>query len=208
MSRLEVVSSWEETVSRQMPHLSRPRVLALWSLGWRWRSGADSGLYRLPTGGGVATAARAAAPARRPLVRRGALFPPANGGGHAAGAVGTGLPGGLAGLDRSAARRRPQWPGMGCAPGSSAGSRISNATAGSGSRPACPDPARAARLWLVLAVATVRVLSVGGMAELAPPRPAHARCPAPHSLSPAATASGRPPPRPARCFRRGAACSS
>lgn len=35
MSRSEVVSAWEETVSRQLPQLSRPqaRVLALWSLG-------------------------------------------------------------------------------------------------------------------------------------------------------------------------------
>ena len=35
MSRQEVVSAWEETVSRQLPQLSRPqaRVLALWSLG-------------------------------------------------------------------------------------------------------------------------------------------------------------------------------
>ena len=35
MSRQEVVSAWEETVSRELPQLSRPqaRVLALWSLG-------------------------------------------------------------------------------------------------------------------------------------------------------------------------------
>lgn len=41
MSRREVVSAWEETVSRELPHLSRPqaRVLALWSLGIAFAQG-------------------------------------------------------------------------------------------------------------------------------------------------------------------------
>jgi hypothetical protein len=35
MSRMQAVSAWEQTVSRQLPHLSQPqaRVLALWSYG-------------------------------------------------------------------------------------------------------------------------------------------------------------------------------
>lgn len=35
MSRVEAVSAWEQTVSRQLPHLSKPQatVLALWSYG-------------------------------------------------------------------------------------------------------------------------------------------------------------------------------
>lgn len=63
------------------------------------------------------------------------------------------------------------------------------------------DPARAARLWLVLAVATVRVLSVGGVAELRPLASEGAVLPPTHVAR--RTATGRPAPRLLSCFRRG-----
>jgi hypothetical protein len=62
-------------------------------------------------------------------------------------------------------------------------------------------PARAARLGLVLAVATLRVLSVGGMAELALPASTRETLPPTHIAR--RTASGRPAPRLLSCFRRG-----
>jgi hypothetical protein len=63
------------------------------------------------------------------------------------------------------------------------------------------DPARAARLWLVLAVATLWVLSVGGAAELSLPSPQLEALPPCHIAR--RTASGRPAPRLLSCFRRG-----
>lgn len=67
------------------------------------------------------------------------------------------------------------------------------------------DPARAARLWLVLAVATVRVLSVGGMAELRLPASDVQALPPTHIARRTASArpSGQPAPRLLSCFRRG-----
>lgn len=63
------------------------------------------------------------------------------------------------------------------------------------------DPARAARLWLVLAVATLWVLSIGGVAELAQPASTTDQLPPTHIAR--RTASGRPAPRGLSCFRRG-----
>lgn len=63
------------------------------------------------------------------------------------------------------------------------------------------DPERAARLWLVLAVATLWMVSVGSMAEDALPASALATLPATHVARRHAT--GRPVPRALSCFRRG-----
>jgi hypothetical protein len=65
------------------------------------------------------------------------------------------------------------------------------------------DPARAARFWLVLAVATLWVLSVGGAAEEALPASGLPALPSTHIAR--RTASGRPAPRLLSCFRRGLA---
>lgn len=62
-------------------------------------------------------------------------------------------------------------------------------------------PARAARLWLVLAVATLWVVSVGGAAEQALPASTLAALPPTHVARQRAT--GRPAPRLLSCFRRG-----
>jgi hypothetical protein len=64
-----------------------------------------------------------------------------------------------------------------------------------------PDPARAARLWLMLAVATRWVLSVGGAAELRLPSRHLEALPPCHSAH--RTSAGRPAPRLLSGFRRG-----
>ena len=168
--------------------------------GWRWRSGADSGLYRLPTGGGW-----------RPL--RGLLRQP---GDHWCGAVlcfrqqtvaGTLLArwepgyqeGWLVLTDLPPDAATVAWYGLRA--WVECGFKDLKRDGWQWQQTRMTDPARAARLWLVLAVATVRVLSVGGMAELA--LPASAREMLPPTPIARRTASGRPPPRLLSCFRRG-----
>lgn len=63
------------------------------------------------------------------------------------------------------------------------------------------DPARVARFWLVLAVATLWVVSVGSAAEDTLPRSHLEALPATHVAR--RHASGRTPPRQLSCFRRG-----
>jgi hypothetical protein len=63
------------------------------------------------------------------------------------------------------------------------------------------DPARAARVWLVLAVATLWALSVGGVAEASLPLSRLEALPPSHVAR--QRASGRPTPRLLSCFRRG-----
>jgi hypothetical protein len=63
------------------------------------------------------------------------------------------------------------------------------------------DPERAARLWLVLAVATLWALSVGGMAELHLPPSARAALPPTHVAR--RHPATHPTPRALSCFRRG-----
>ncbi len=62
-------------------------------------------------------------------------------------------------------------------------------------------PARAERLWLALAVATLWTVSVGCQAEGEQPRPQLARLPAQHIARKRAT--GQRPARALSCFRRG-----
>jgi hypothetical protein len=62
-------------------------------------------------------------------------------------------------------------------------------------------PARAERLWLALAVATLWTVSVGCQAEAARPRPDLTRLPERHIAR--RRASGQPPVRTRSCFRRG-----
>ena len=63
------------------------------------------------------------------------------------------------------------------------------------------DPARATRLWLALAVATLWVLSVGGEADATLPAPSFDALPATHIARRRTT--HRPRPRILSCFRRG-----
>ena len=63
------------------------------------------------------------------------------------------------------------------------------------------DPARAERLWLVIAVATLWTVSVGCAAAVALPVPVLADLPAQHVAR--QCASGRPRARELSCFRRG-----
>jgi hypothetical protein len=63
------------------------------------------------------------------------------------------------------------------------------------------DPARAARVWLVLAVATLWAVSVGGAAEANLPASSLEALPLRHVAR--QRASGRPAPRALSCFRRG-----
>jgi hypothetical protein len=63
------------------------------------------------------------------------------------------------------------------------------------------DPRRAARVWLVMALATRWVVSTGSAAEAALPTPARDALPATHSAR--RTVTGRPAPRRLRCFQRG-----
>lgn len=63
------------------------------------------------------------------------------------------------------------------------------------------DPNRAARLWLVMALATLWVVSTGSAAEAALPAAARDQLPAQHIAR--RTASGRQPPRSLSCFQRG-----
>jgi hypothetical protein len=63
------------------------------------------------------------------------------------------------------------------------------------------NPARAERLWLVIAVATLWTVSVGCAAEVALPVPVLADLPAQHVAR--RHASGRPRRREVSCFRRG-----
>jgi hypothetical protein len=63
------------------------------------------------------------------------------------------------------------------------------------------DPARAERLWLAVAVATLWTVSVGCQAEVEQPRPQGHQLPEHHIARQRAT--GRRPPRVLRCFRRG-----
>jgi hypothetical protein len=63
------------------------------------------------------------------------------------------------------------------------------------------DPARAERLWLAVAVATLWTVSVGCQAEAELPRPQGHQLPAHHIARQRAT--GRRPPRVLSCFRRG-----
>ena len=63
------------------------------------------------------------------------------------------------------------------------------------------NPARAERLWLVIAVATLWTVSVGCVAEVALPVPVLADLPAQHVAR--RHASGRPRARELSCFRRG-----
>jgi len=63
------------------------------------------------------------------------------------------------------------------------------------------DPARAARVWLVLAVATLSAVSVGGVAETNLPASSLEALPSSHVAR--QRASGRRAPRLLSCFRRG-----
>ena len=63
------------------------------------------------------------------------------------------------------------------------------------------NPARAERLWLVIAVATLWTVSVGCAAEVALPVPVLADLPAQHVAR--RHVSGRPRRREVSCFRRG-----
>ena len=63
------------------------------------------------------------------------------------------------------------------------------------------DPRRAARVWLVMALATLWVVSTGSAAEAALPTPARDALPATHIAR--RTATGRPAPRRLSCFHRG-----
>ena len=63
------------------------------------------------------------------------------------------------------------------------------------------DPARAERLWLVIAVATLWTVSVGCQAEAALPAPVLADLPARHVAQ--RRRAGRPAGREVSCFRRG-----
>ncbi len=63
------------------------------------------------------------------------------------------------------------------------------------------DPARVSRFWLVLAVATLWVVSVGSCAEDAAPRTHLEALPTTHVAR--RTATGHPAPRRLSCFRRG-----
>jgi hypothetical protein len=63
------------------------------------------------------------------------------------------------------------------------------------------DPERAARFWLVLAVATLWAVSVGGAAEVSLPASSLQDLPPSHVAR--RRASGRPAPRLLSCFRRG-----
>ena len=63
------------------------------------------------------------------------------------------------------------------------------------------DPERAARVWLVLAVATLWAVSVGGAAEASLPASTLEALPPSHVAR--QRASGRPTPRLLSCFRRG-----
>ena len=63
------------------------------------------------------------------------------------------------------------------------------------------DPARAARLWLALAVATLWVVSVGGEADATLPASSVAALPELHVAR--RRARGRAQPRLLSCFRRG-----
>ena len=62
-------------------------------------------------------------------------------------------------------------------------------------------PARAERLWLALAVATLWTVSVGCQAEVAQPRPQVSQLPEQHIARQRAT--GQRPARSLSCFRRG-----
>ena len=63
------------------------------------------------------------------------------------------------------------------------------------------DPQRAARVWLVLAVATLWAVSVGGVAEASLPACSLEALPSSHVAR--QRASGHPAPRLLSCFRRG-----
>ena len=63
------------------------------------------------------------------------------------------------------------------------------------------DPRRAARIWLVMALATLWVVSTGSAAEAALPLPACDALPTTHIAR--RTATGRPAPRRLSCFHRG-----
>src|SRR5262245_28675467 len=63
------------------------------------------------------------------------------------------------------------------------------------------DPARAERLWLAVAVATLWTVSVGCQAEVEQPRPQLSQLPEHHIARKRAT--GQRPPRALSCFRRG-----
>ena len=63
------------------------------------------------------------------------------------------------------------------------------------------DPARAERLWLALAVATLWTISVGCQAEVEQPQPQWHQLPEHHIARQRAT--GQCPPRSLSCFRRG-----
>jgi hypothetical protein len=63
------------------------------------------------------------------------------------------------------------------------------------------DPRRAERVWLVLALATLWVVSTGSAAEAALPAPARDALPETHIAR--RTASGHPAPRRLSCFQRG-----
>jgi hypothetical protein len=63
------------------------------------------------------------------------------------------------------------------------------------------DPARAERLWLAVAVATLWTVSVGCQAEVALPQPQVHQLPERHIARQRAT--GRRAPRVLSCFRRG-----
>jgi hypothetical protein len=63
------------------------------------------------------------------------------------------------------------------------------------------DPRRAERVWLVMALATLWVVSTGSAAEAALPAPARDLLPETHIAR--RTASGRQPPRALSCFQRG-----
>src|SRR5579859_2307789 len=90
---------------------------------------------------------------------------------------------------------------MACAPGLRPASRIPSAGGWHWHHTKMIDPARAERLWLAIAVATVWVLSVGGQADASVPVSSLEDLPPTHIAR--RTASGRSRPRMLSCFARG-----
>jgi hypothetical protein len=92
-----------------------------------------------------------------------------------------------------------RWDGMRA--GIAGGSRDAKRGGWHGERTDMTDPQRAERRWLTVASATLRVVRVGGAAEVAHPAPQVEALPAPHSAR--QRARGRRAPRALRRFRRG-----
>jgi len=92
-----------------------------------------------------------------------------------------------------------RWDGMRA--GIAGGSRDAKRGGWHGERTDMTDPQRAERRWLTVASATLRVVRVGGAAEVAHPAPQVEALPAPQSAR--QRARGRRAPRALRRFRRG-----